>query len=73
MISRGSDQTDPTDTFQDLQLSGNVIRQELERDEATKLRILNLVVNAHPVTAEFPDCGSARGFGRLQVGNLTSL
>jgi hypothetical protein len=56
----GSHLTDPTETFQSLRVSGNVIRQGLERDETTKLRILSLVDNAHPATAQFLDNAAAR-------------
>ena len=38
-----------------LRVSGNIFRQELEGDEATKLRVRGLVHDTHPTTAQLLD------------------
>src|ERR1700719_2073518 len=45
----------PAETFERLRVSGNIFRQELQGDEATKLRVLGLVNHTHPTTAQLLD------------------
>ena len=45
----------PAETFERLRVSGNIFRQELQGDEATKLRVLGLVDDTHPTTAQLLD------------------
>src|SRR6202049_335831 len=45
----------PAEAFERLRVSGNIFRQELQGDEATKLRVLGLVDHAHPTAAKFLD------------------
>ena len=45
----------PAETFQRLRVFGDVLRKELQRDEATEFRVLGLVDHTHPTTAEFLD------------------
>src|ERR1700724_1624752 len=42
----------PAETFERMRVSGNIFRQELQGDEATKLRVPGLVNHAHAATAE---------------------
>ena len=44
-----------TETFQGLRILRDLVRQELERDEATQVRILGLVHHAHTAAAELAD------------------
>src|SRR5713101_5874925 len=60
MVERGGGTSFTSETFQCLRVSGNVIRQELERHETTKLGVLGLVDDAHSATAEPLDDAVAR-------------
>ena len=41
----------PAEAFERLRVSGNIFRQELQGDEATKLCVLGLVHDTHPAAA----------------------
>src|ERR1035441_3596993 len=47
MIESGGSTSFTSETFQYLRVSGNVIRQELERNETTEFGVLRLVDHAH--------------------------
>ena len=60
VVEGGGGTSFTSETFQCLRVSGNVIRQELERNETTQLRVLGLVNDAHTATAELFDDAVAR-------------
>src|ERR1700731_1812086 len=45
----------PAEAFERLRVSGNIFRQELQGDEATKLGVLGLVNHPHPPAAQLLD------------------
>jgi hypothetical protein len=55
MIKRGSGARFPAQAFERLRVSGNIFRQELQGDEATKLRVLGFVDHTHAATAQLLD------------------
>jgi hypothetical protein len=60
MVQSGGGTGFTSETFQRLRVSGNVIRQELERNETTQFGVLGLVNDAHAATAELFDDAVAR-------------
>jgi len=60
MIESGGGTSFTSETFQCLRVSGNVIRQELERNETTELGVLGFVNDAHTADAELFDYAVAR-------------
>jgi len=57
-----------TKAFQRLWVSGNVIGQEFQSDEATKVGILGFINHTHTATAEFLDDAVMRDRLPLKLG-----
>src|SRR6266571_1896626 len=55
MIQRGCGLRLPLETSQGLSVSGNLLRQKLESDEAMQARVLSLVDHTHTPSTEFLD------------------
>jgi hypothetical protein len=63
----------PAEAFERLRVTGNLFRQELQGDEATKLRVLGLVHDTHPTTAQLLDDVVMRNVLAEQVKSAHSL
>src|SRR5437762_3536536 len=55
MVEGGGCASFTPETFQSLRITGNVVGQELQGDEAAKLSVLGLVDHTHPAAAELLD------------------
>jgi len=55
MVQGGRSACLPAKAFQSLRVLGNVVRQELERYETTKLGVFRFVDNSHPTPAQLLD------------------
>src|SRR5947208_14372116 len=55
MVEGGGCASFTPETFQSMRITGNVVGQELQGDEAAKLSVLGLVAYSHPAAAEFLD------------------
>src|SRR5579864_8120261 len=68
MVESGSGSRLVAKPFECLRVLRHVVRQEFQRNEATKLRILSLVDDAHPAPAEFLNDAVMRSWDDEAIG-----